>query len=236
MSQDRPLGRRNGKVMAMLVTLVVLTAVPAVVEGLWSRRWNDAGDIARAARELEAFPNQFGDWKEQGEEEKLPDEAVRELQCAGYFNRRYVNQKLGRDVTVMLMVGPSGPLIRHPPEICYGNRANKLLQNPQLVDVTSPDQRIHTLRLLRYKNPGASSGEFSVCYGWSEDGVWTVPEYPRLRFGGAPVLYKLQVLTGDKIPSDGKLPVATARFLDDFLPLLRDSLAPGGGVRPASAQ
>jgi hypothetical protein len=48
-----------------------------------------------------------------------------------------------------------------------------------------------------------------------------------VEYGGASMLFKMQVLTTDAVPKDGSFPVATARFLDDFLPLLRDqALAP----------
>ena len=224
MSSDPIVRPRKLTAVAMLVATVALTAAPAVVHGVWSRRWRDPADISAAARNVEEFPRQFGDWKQHGDEEKMPEEAVRELQCAGYFNRHYVNQKLGRDVTVMLMVGPSGPLIRHPPEICYGNRANKLLHDPVDVNFAAPDARTHTFRVLRYQNPGAASGEFSVCYGWTANGTWDVPDYPRFRYGGAPLLYKVQVLTSDAVPPDGSLPVATSQFLTEFLPVLRDKL------------
>ena len=100
------------------------------------------------------------------------------------------------------------------------------MQDPVDVKVATPDARNHTFRFLRYKNPGAASGEFSVCYGWTADGTWDVPDYPRLRFGGEPLLYKLQVLTSDAVPEDGSLPVATSQFLNEFLPLLRDRLRP----------
>jgi hypothetical protein len=213
-------GRRT--LAAMLVGLVVLTAVPAVVQGVLTRRWSGKADLQGAAARLVEFPTQFGDWQQQGEEEKVPEEALRELQCAGCFNRHYVNQRLGRDVTVIVMVGPAGPLIRHPPEICYGNTANQLLGKPVDIELTTTDSIEHRVRLLRYANPRAVSGEFSVCYGWSEKGAWDVPTYPRVEYGSAPMLFKMQVLTTDAVPKDGGLPAATARFLSDFLPLLRD--------------
>jgi hypothetical protein len=213
-------GRRT--LAAMLVGLVVLTSVPAIVQGVLTRRWSGKADISGAADRLVAFPTQFGDWQQQGDEEKVPEEALRELQCAGCFNRHYVNQRLGRDVTVIVMVGPAGPLIRHPPEICYGNMANQLLAKPVDVELTTTDSVQHRLRLLRYANPRAVSGEFSVCYGWAETGTWNVPAYPRIEYGGAPMLFKMQVLTTDTVPKDGSLPTATTQFLNDFLPLLRD--------------
>jgi hypothetical protein len=212
---------RKRTVAAMVVGLVLLTVLPAIVQGVVTGRWRGAANISDAAARLEAFPSQFGDWQQQGDE-KVPEEALRELQCAGYFSRHYVNQRLGRDVTVILMVGPAGPLIRHPPEICYGNRANQLLGKPVEIDLQTSDNVKHRFRLLNYDNPRAASGQFSVCYGWSEDGAWNVPAYPRVEYGSAPMLFKMQVLTTDAVPKEGGLPPATARFLNDFLPLLRD--------------
>jgi hypothetical protein len=208
-------------VAAMLVGLIILTALPAIVQGVLTRRWQGAADISGAAARVEAFPAQFGDWQQQGEEQ-VPEEALRELQCAGYFSRHYVNQRLGRDVTVLLMVGPAGPLIRHPPEICYGNQANELLAKPAEIELQTSDAVKHKFRLLSYDNPRAASGQFSVCYGWSVDGAWNVPAYPRVDYGAAPMLFKMQVLTTDAVPKDGGLPPATDQFLSDFLPLLRD--------------
>jgi hypothetical protein len=219
-SFQSPRGRAT--VAVMLVGLVVLSAGPAIVQGVLTRRWGGVADISGAAARLVEFPSQFGDWQQHGDDEAVPDEALRELQCAGYFNRHYVNQRLGRDVTVIVMVGAAGPPIRHPPEICYGNRANKLLGQPSDIEVKTSDSVRHKLRLLRYENPRAVSGEFSVCYGWSVNGTWDVPPYPRVQYGGAPMLFKMQVLTTDSAPKDGGFPVATAQFLNDFLPLLRD--------------
>ena len=220
-SFQSPRGRAT--VAVMLVGLVLLTALPAIVQGVLTRRWGGVADISGAAARLVEFPSQFGDWQQHGDDEAVPDEALRELQCAGYFNRHYVNQTfLGRDVTVILMVGPAGPLIRHPPEICYGNRANQLLGKPIEIDLQTSDNVKHKFRLLNYDNPRAASGQFSVCYGWSEDGSWNVPAYPRVEYGSAPMLFKMQVLTTDAVPKEGGLPPATARFLNDFLPLLRD--------------
>src|SRR5580704_8653755 len=109
--------RGRTTVAVMLVGLVLLTAVPAIVQGVLRRPGHERPDLPGGAKRLVDFPTQFGDWQQQGEEEKVPEEAISELQCAGCFNRHYVNQKLGRDVTVIVMVGPAGPLIRHPPEI-----------------------------------------------------------------------------------------------------------------------
>ena len=55
-------GSPGGKktIAAMLVGLVILTALPAIVQGVLTRRWQGAADISIAAARLEAFPAQFG--------------------------------------------------------------------------------------------------------------------------------------------------------------------------------
>ena len=42
---------RKFTMIAMVVAAVVLTAAPAVVHGVWSRRWRDSADMSTAARD-----------------------------------------------------------------------------------------------------------------------------------------------------------------------------------------
>lgn len=208
------------KTSLILFAMAALTVVPAVIHGRLTNRWGEPADMHAAAIRLDSFPQQAGDWEQLGEQETLPPEILRELQCTGYLNRRYGNRQTGDEVLVMVMVGSPGPLVRHPPEICYGNRANTMLGKPHLARIQAVDGQEHTLRVLRYRTPGDTGTEFSICYGWSAGGRWQVPEYPRLEFGSEPLLYKLQLLSSDDLPEGSEMPDAVSAFLHDFLPVL----------------
>jgi hypothetical protein len=197
---------------ALVVAVIALTAVPAVIHGKIMNRWGMPADLQVAASRVQNFPERIGEWRRLRDEE-LDRTVTEELKCAGYVNRQYVNEKSGREISLLLFVGTPGPLVRHPPEICYGNRANTLLRGPELISLDS-DQ---TFRGLRYKAPGATGQEFSICYAWSNGQQWSVPDYPRTTFGGEPLLYKLQLLSTDSVAEGKILPASAEQFLQLFV-------------------
>ncbi len=211
----------SARVITMVIVLLVLTAVPAVIHGHIMNRWGVPADLQTGALRVRDFPQQIGDWRRVSDE-VLDQTVVEELKCAAYVNRRYVNEKTGKDVSVLLFVGSPGPLVRHPPEICYGNRANKLVRGPESFVLPSVEGTQCAFRVLRYQPPGNARGEFSICYAWGDGQSWNVPDYPRSAFGGYPRLYKLQVLSADTLEKDEKLPKSAAEFLTAFLQMARD--------------
>ena len=202
------------RTIGMAVVLLTLTTVPAVIHGKIMNRWGYSADLQQAAAQVRNFPQQIGDWKRVADEE-LDPAVVEELKCAGYINRKYVNEKTGKDVSLLLLVGPPGPLVRHPPEICYGNQANRLLKGPERLQIPQQDTECD-YRVLRYRAPGNTRGEFSVCYAWSDGTSWSVPERPRMAFGGLPLLYKLQIHSTDTLDEGRTLPASAEEFLHAF--------------------
>lgn len=208
--------KRNSTIRtaAIALTVIALTAVPAVIHGRIMNRWGMPADLQVAATRVQNFPEKIGDWKSI-RDDKLDETVVDELKCVGYVNRQYVNERTGREVSLLLFVGTPGPLVRHPPEICYGNRANKLLRGPEMVTVGEGESQ-QSFRALRYKAPGPAGAEFSICYAWNDGKHWSVPDYPRTTFGGEPMLYKLQILSTDLVEEGKILPGSAEQFLQAF--------------------
>ncbi|MGE3315772.1 MAG: exosortase-associated EpsI family protein [Planctomycetaceae bacterium] len=199
--------------VGILIAVGALTAVPAVIHGRIMNRWGMPADLQVGAARVQNFPTQIGDWKRVRDEE-LDRTVTEELKCAGYVNRQYVNEKTGREISLLLFVGTPGPLVRHPPEICYGNRANTLLRGPEQITIGDSNE---TFRALRYKAPGPTGSEFTIVYAWSDREHWSVPDYPRTEFGGEPMLYKLQVLSTDLVEEGKILPASCEQFLQSFV-------------------
>jgi hypothetical protein len=210
----------RGRTVVLLALLAALTAVPAVIHGHIMNRWGLPADLQTAAARVQNFPQQIGDWKRVTDEE-LDKTVVEELKCAGYVNGRYFNQKTGKDVSLLLLAGPPGPLVRHPPEICYGNRANKLLKGPERYVLSADAADTNEFRVLRYRSPGSTRGEFSICYAWSDGTGWSVPDHPRTAFGGASRLYKLQIHSTDDLAEGKQLPASAEEFLSAFVQVAR---------------
>ena len=101
------------------------------------------------------------------------------------------------------MVGPPGRLVRHPPDVCYANRANRQIGEVIPLEVSSQAEQ-HQFKLLHFQRMSQPvQNDFWVAYAYAtEQGLWTAPTSPRMAFGGEPVLYKLQVLSELPDPGD----------------------------------
>src|SRR5688572_23591086 len=122
-----------------LTFAAVLTIGPALLAGHYLNRWGTTAELDAAAARLLKFPNEFGPWKVAHEGEPLTKSVQEELGVVSYVTRQYVNRDNGALVNLLLMVGQPGPLLRHPPNICYANRANREVGMTTFhVDSTTP--------------------------------------------------------------------------------------------------
>lgn len=187
-----------GRLVFACVLIAGLTIGPAIVEGIYSNRWGIAPDMTAAADQLKSFPRDFGPWRYTQDGEPVSEMVSKALALAGYVSRGYVNREDGTTVSLLLMVGESGPLLRHPPYICYANRANEQVgpMTKLRADTTTPASEFN---LLVYRRPQTLTNDrFLVAYGMttgSAGSAWSAPQMPRVEFGGAPLLYKVQLLT-----------------------------------------
>jgi hypothetical protein len=206
--------------MAAAASILLIT-VPAILHGRISNRWSAAADLEEAARRLANLPASIENWRQVGEDTPFPDYVVRELHLAGYINRIYKNSATGRTVTLALMVGPPAPLCRHPPELCYESRANEPIGPPMDVSVTAPDGVEHRFRRLRFRSEGNLARDISIYYGFTRDGTWEIPAYPRLKFGSRPLVYKVQILTEGLGDDDSRMAEPIADFARGLITAFR---------------
>lgn len=186
--------------LTLVLLLSSLTVLPAVIHGHYSNRWGEEFDLSQAAKRLQEFPAVIAEWEMSAEGERLREDVVHELGLAGYLTRDYRNRRTGQVVGLLLMVGQPGPLVRHPPDICYANRANVPIGNPELL-VVDDAQSESRLRVLHYRRRSPIVTTFCVAYGHTTDGAWDAPKWPRLEYGAEPVLYKVQILYSEQLDS-----------------------------------
>lgn len=162
-------------------------------------------EIKAGAGRVAGIPFEFGDWKMIQEIE--PKERVLEvLQCSAYLQREYENTATGNQVSVVWVVGPSGPTSVHIPEICYSS------QNHVLKTRASKSLKIGgNLWGTTFQSNTVDAQSFSVFYGWSRGQEWIASDNPRFDFGGVALLYKMQVSTATTDDSVG------LSFVDDFV-------------------
>ena len=194
--------------------MVAATTLPAVwYHGRTTNRWfnNEIADFH--ASEIQSIPREIAEWRVVDEGPSLPDYATVELGVHAHFNRIYEND-VGDRVAALVMIGDAGPLSRHPVEICYGNRAKRLVHSFGMAverDYVKQEFNIH-----RYEPKSVLEDEFFVAYGYCYDDVWKTPTAPRYEYGGNPVLYKMQVLTNAGETPDRETPAYLLDFIEKF--------------------
>jgi hypothetical protein len=207
----------NVKILIAVLAAAALTIGPALIEGHYVNRWGTPPDLTGASDQVQSFPQTFGQWKFAEAGDALSADVCRELGIAGYISRTYSNQKTGSHVRVLLMVGQSGPLLRHPPYICYASMANEQIgdMTKMQASTTSPAGEFN---LLEYKRAHTVTNDrFLVAYGMATDAIWKVPALPRIEFGAAPMLYKVQLLTAlDPSQSRETGAALLKEFADEF--------------------
>ncbi len=182
------------KPMLVWMVAAALTVGGAIANGVYSQRWGQPADLSVAGAAIEHLPERIGAWTHVDDGDPLTPFVCRELGLVNHVNRWYQHDQTGRRVQLLMMVGQPGPLVRHPPTVCYANRAHEQLGPEKWIMDPGSAARCR-FRLLTYRPSRSEEGErFFVAYGHSTGVGWGAPDYPRLAYGAASALYKVQVV------------------------------------------
>lgn len=192
----------------VLTLLVVMMAIGAtlysgLLHGRIRHEFGLGQDLTEQVRLVESLPSEFGQtedgrpaWIRVGEPKPMGDEVVEMLECAGYYQTAY-RSTLHPEwlVQLLLLVGPSGPLLVHSPEACYPAAGNAFLSGPDLVNEQTPDGEDRELQVMMFKQKKLEGREVRVGFAFSEGEKWSSPQNARRVYAGAPFLFKLQLHT-----------------------------------------
>jgi hypothetical protein len=198
------------------IALLVATCVVGAVHGQLTNRWGPQPDLVAAGTLLEKMPQEIAGWVATSEL-PLEDNVVEMLQCKGSVSRVYEHPQTGERISVAVLLGPSGPIAVHTPEICYSSKDFRITSDRHRWSVSDTEE----LWDLRLKSNDAIGSPLRVLYGWTNDRYWHATKYPRFAYGGRPLLYKIQL--AGPVPIEGKRD-AMKEFLAAFLPVLREHL------------
>jgi Protein of unknown function (DUF3485) len=209
---------------AGLFAATALTGAAGWFDARLSNRWSTPHELEVAAQRLAEVPTRVGDWQMQSTSPLTPD-VEKMLQCVGNFNRSYVNTATREVVDVAAIVGPPGPTSSHTPEICYTSHDHIELDKPTPVSIRPQERPDEDFWRMTFKANDLDGARLRVYYAWSDaSGVWTAAQYPRFKYGGQPLLYKIQLAShwDESKESEGGDPCR--RFLESFLPALDKAL------------
>lgn len=215
----------SSRVISGLVVLVVASLAGDQV----CRRLATGGDsehlMQGAVSAVDQLPDAFGPWQVV-EKRPLEPGVVEMLQCRGHQSRVYRNEDTGETASLVLLVGPPGPLVAHTPEVCYGSSAFRIVEAAQPETLRAGSAHEDKFDRAVFQSTAVGGELQIVYYAWRRlDGAWRAPRNPRMELGGGAVLYKLQVAAAKSAePLDGdeeRRGTDTARaLLNDLLPSL----------------
>ena len=209
-----------------MALVVALMGGVALLQGRVSGRALFNEQMAQAARAVEALPDSFGNWNT--DYRPMSDAEIQQTGTRAYYSRVVWQKRGALSGSVMLMCGQTRELSVHPPTVCFEGVG--LVLDGEARAVRLPAQVLGgeegALMAAHFKPaPGVSKNPLFVYWGWSRDGRrWEAPDVPRLRFVGAPFLYKLYVVRDDTGRGSAQQPELCDQILQDFLPELHASI------------
>jgi hypothetical protein len=193
----------------------LLTIAGAIFNGTYLGRWSSPFEFGPLVDRVNNLPNQLGSWQFVQAGEELRPEVIDELQVRGYASRFYKHPVDDRIAQVLIMLGNTGPMLTHPPEICYTRSGKVLQETPKQIDI--PDGG--ALKTLQFGSTNPAEPNFTVMYGFYDGSRWIVPAgrvTDRWRWGGLPYLYKLQVVSADEPKSFEEQPEAVIELVREL--------------------
>ena len=175
-------------ILAMITSGLVLGM--GIYHGLATDRWSVATEDDNPGKCFEDLPATIGDWASEalprGEGDDLKNSVV---------NRRFNNRVNGRWILTSITSGRAGRVSIHDPEHCYLGSGYKVVDaiRQQSIDLPSGQSaKFWTGHFEKKKPSGIES--IRIYWGWTVDGQWQAPDYPRLLFAGKSRLHKLYMI------------------------------------------
>ncbi|HTU18080.1 MAG TPA: exosortase-associated EpsI family protein [Gemmataceae bacterium] len=204
-----------------LLAGLILVVATAVVQGVWTQRWQQSAVMETALRRLSYAPGDLGTWK--ADPVDFDAEALAAAGAQRSWVRRYTDARTGVSVLVILLCGRSGKMSVHRPEHCYGSAGYAMMTDP-LRSELSVDPPAHCWTTRFRKEESTGNVKLRIFWTWFGDGLWQAPESPRLHFAHLSALYKLYTIR--------ELPPRQERLADDptldllhrLLPALTEAL------------
>jgi len=202
-----------------IAVLLVSTIATGWLQGSLANRWGPPPTTNKAADELHrALLPEVGNWRVRHEGE-ISRDVLEMLQSPASIFRVYEHQQTGDLITLMVVLGPTGPISVHTPEICYSSRDYTLDGERHKIVLKNNQGDDHTLWDLSLKS-NREGTPLRVLYGWTSGTHWDAAQYARYSYGALPHLYKLQLTVSTSSVARSSDFDPARDFLVNFLPQL----------------
>ena len=119
------------------------------------------------------------------------------------------------------MLGPSGPIAVHTPEVCFSSRDHKRIESRK---ETAVGESGDELWAMTFEANDLNANLIRVYYGWTPGNRWEASKNPRVSLASCPYLYKIQLATHLPAGMNIEDNDPCKNFLEDFIPVLKEHL------------
>lgn len=200
-----------------LVVMLIGTLAAGVMHNSMPNYSIDLPERSIAEKKLRgSLPEQVGNWK--GKSAEIEKDVTDMLQCRAYIKGVYEHIQTGARVSVVVLLGPPGPISVHTPEVCYESQDYEVDGKTTQIEIEDVKKTKHSLWQVDIKATRSDANDQRVFYGWTTGGSWEAPnpKWARFTYGGAPYLYKIQMAGPNSRVPEGQVD-PNLDFLKEFL-------------------
>lgn len=225
-----------------IIAALILLVASGVANGIWNDRWRVSHELQDMTDRLPKVPMKIGSWvaedddpetasneeerKQRLKKRELADRLKKNGTLHELLSRRYVNQKTGEVVDVLMATGRPGTIATHNPLTCIGDGSgHPLLDLPKPATIPVGDGSAVFARAdFGGRTKDSIQNGLRVFWSWHDsDEGWVATEDPRTRFASYRALTKVYVTRatppGDAQPTELK-EEPLAHFISDCMPTI----------------
>jgi hypothetical protein len=220
----------NKKIIPIFTGIAIISVVTVAITlsaGSFSGRWGTFSGLDDARAALKALPMEIGDWQAEKEEE-LDKTSITMLRIQdSYVLRTYRNSATQAIVHLTFMVGPTGKITVHTPEVCFGGKdyeKDAARSSVQFDVQRETDEVVDSFWRISFTGRSLdTNNRISFYYAVSPGDTWTAVEAARATYQAYRYVYKLQAEAFSGAGEEGD---NVRQFLEDCLPTIHKHMRP----------
>ncbi len=213
-----------------MVLCCILLSASAVARNFQEGQFADAAEAAQAPPfPMRDLPRTIGHWEMVGEEQYMDEKTLTIAGCSDYMARRYVDNRTGVSLTVLVAFGPANRVFGHAPTRCFPAFGYDLVNGPRREQIrfkTDAGAEQASFDALVYSKPDGGADDLKeVYYSFRHVKTWDpLASTTRKLFRREPEMFKVQIerplgpreINAEDSPSEN--------FISDLIPIIENRL------------
>lgn len=211
------------RLMVLPATVLGVALALGVFQQAWTARFTRYVEPEVLTSRLARIPMRIGTWEGVDQTDTLP-EGVPEI-IGPTIVRRYVDHRTGAVVLLSITADRPGPLfVNHQPTTCYKGIGYDVVAGPVHRTVEFDGGSASFSTAVFTNAHGAAPRSLRIYWGFSGNGDWSTPRWPRITFARYPAVFKMYVINQLRRPNDPMESDPAEEFIRTVVPILKKTL------------